>query len=374
MLFGGNRLGPRMWLAATSIVVFAAHFSALWIIMANSWMQTPQGYEVVNSPAPARAVMTDFTQVMFTPSFLPRIFHVFFASWTAGSALVLSVSAYYILRKRNIDLAKANFTLALPFFVTFAILNFIAAGPRQAIEVTDHQQAKLAAIEGVFDDQSCAPLYIVGWVNESEQKVTGLSVPCLLSLLSYRSKDATVTGLNSFPQDDWAPVNLAFQVYHLMFNLAMFFALMAVIGVALYFWKRRIFTWRWVLWLFVINVAFTEVAIITGWWTAEIGRQPWVVWNVLRTEDAVSPTLTTTQAWFSVVMFVVLYSLLLVLFLYLLNAKIKRGPEPLEDVETVDVTSLPNTVREIFRSHGPRASGDATREPAHPVEAREVTP
>src|SRR4249920_606129 len=108
LLFGGNRLGPRMWLVATFLVVFGAHFSALWIIMANSWMQTPAGYTIQATPLPPRAVMTSFWEVVFTPSFLARITHVYFASWTAGSALMLSVSAWYLLKKRHVEVAKAN--------------------------------------------------------------------------------------------------------------------------------------------------------------------------------------------------------------------------------------------------------------------------
>src|SRR6476659_3678868 len=135
MLFGGNRLGPRLWLGATSVVVFAAHFSALWIVMANSWMQTPQGYDIVNN----RAVMTDFWQVVLTPSFIPRLLHVWVASWTVGAALMLSVSAWYLLKKRHIELAKSNLKAALPVFILFAILNVVVFGANMAIAVTNNQ-------------------------------------------------------------------------------------------------------------------------------------------------------------------------------------------------------------------------------------------
>ena len=132
MLFGGNRLGPKLWFFATFMVVFGAHFSALWILMANSWMQTPQGYEVVSDPAPARAVMTDFWEVIWTPSFPPRLLHVFVASWTAGSALMLSVSAWYLLKKRHVDLARANFSL----------------GPAVLHRVRDHERGRLRRQHG----------------------------------------------------------------------------------------------------------------------------------------------------------------------------------------------------------------------------------
>jgi len=359
MLFGGNRLGPRLWFFATLMVVVGAHFSALWIIMANSWMQTPQGFEVVTDPAPVRAVMTDFGQVVFTPSFLPRLLHVFVASWTAGSALMLSVSAWYVLRGRHLDLAKSNFSLVLPFFIVLTISNVVIFGANQAIEVTHQQPLKLASMEGLWQGTTCAPLYLFGWVDTATQTTHGLSIPCLLSVLAYFNPQAYVQGLNDFPGAPVPPIALLFQVYHLMFMLGSLFVPVGLLGGLFWFLKkgdkgdadrpRRIWEARPVLWLFVITVFFVEVAIIAGWWTAEIGRQPWVVYNVLLTADGVSPLLSAGEVIASLGMFVLLYALLLVLFLYLLNAKIQVGPEPLEEVETVEVSSLPDTFREIFR-------------------------
>jgi cytochrome d ubiquinol oxidase subunit I len=195
MLFGGNRLGPRLWLFSIFMVVFGAHFSALWILMANSWMQTPQGFTIAQDPAPARAVMTDFWEVVFTPSFIPRLLHVWAASWTVGSALMLSVSAWYLLRKRHVDLALSNLRLALPFFILFSLSNLLIFGPNQAIEVTNEQPLKLASMEGLWESTSCAPMFLVGWVDEATQTTTGISIPCLLSFLAYQDINATVAGI-----------------------------------------------------------------------------------------------------------------------------------------------------------------------------------
>lgn len=373
MLFGGTRLGPRLWLISTIMVVFAAHFSAVWILMANSWMQTPDGYTLVNTSSGQQAHMSSFVDVMFTPSFVPRLLHVFVASWTAGTAFVLSVSAYYLLRNRHVDLAKSMFRLALPLFAVLAILQVVIFGANQAIEVTDNQQVKLASMEGVWNDKSCAPMFLMGWVNESNQTTKGVSIPCLLSVLAYQNKDATVKGLNSFPQDEWPRINLVFQVYHLMMDLGMFFAALGLLGLGLYFWKRKIFAWRWVLWLFVVDVVLVEVAIIAGWWTAETGRQPWIVWQLLQTKDAVSPSISTAEVASSLVFFVILYSLLFVLFLYLLNGFIKHGPAPLEELESTSTESVPNTFREIFRHPSPRASGAGVVD-SSPLDASEVAP
>jgi cytochrome d ubiquinol oxidase subunit I len=354
MLFGGNRLGPRLWLFSIFMVVFGAHFSALWIIMANSWMQTPQGYTIVSDPAPTRAVMTDFWQVINTPSFIPRLMHVSMASWEVGAALMLSVSSWYILRKRHLELAKSNLKVALPAFILFATVNVAVFGANQAVEVTQNQPLKLASMEGLYQSESCARMFIVGWVDETTQTTTGLSVPCLLSFLAYQNISATVAGIDSFAPAPTPPINLLFQVYHYMIVVGSALAGLGLLGGLWFVWKRRLYGSRLVLSLMVLTVFLAESTITAGWWTAEVGRQPWVVYNVLPTAQGVSPVLEAGDVVISLGMFVLLYSLLLVLFLYLLNKKIQEGPEELEDVETVAVESLPDTFRDIF-ARQPRA-------------------
>jgi cytochrome d ubiquinol oxidase subunit I len=369
MLFGGNRLGPRMWLFAIFMVTFGAHFSALWILMANSWMQTPQGYTIAETPAPARAVMTSFWEVVFTPSFIPRLFHVWVAAWTAGSALMLSVSAWYLLRRRNVDLAISNLRLALPFFILFAVTNLFIFGPNMAIEVTANQPLKLASMEGLWESTSCAPMFLLGWVDVANQTTTGISIPCLLSFLAYQNIDATVAGINSFAPDPTPPINLVFQVYHIMINLGPILAGIGVLAGVWYVWKRRLYRSRFVLWLLVLSVFFAEIAITAGWWTAEIGRQPWVVYEVLATADGVSPLLSGFDVAASLGLFIFMYSILFILFLYLMNRKIQAGPEPLEAVETVAVSDLPNTFRDVFRKR-PHEAGPppVDGEPTVPAE------
>jgi len=348
MLFGGNRLGPRLWLFSIFMVVFGAHFSALWIIMANSWMQTPQGYTIATDPAPARAVMTDFWEVVFTKSFIPRLMHVFMASWTVGAALMMSVSAWYLLKKRHVELAKSNLKVALPAFILFATVNVVIFGANQAVEVTQNQPLKLASMEGLWESESCARMFVIGWVDETTQTTSGISIPCLLSFLAYQDINATVAGIDTFAPAPIPPINLLFQVYHFMIVMGPALAAIGVLGGLMFLWKRRLYTSRFVLSLLVITVFLGEATITSGWWTAEIGRQPWVVYNVLETAEGVSPVLAALDVLLSLGMFIVLYSLLLVLFLYLLNRKIQDGPEELEDVETAEVSSLPDTFRDIF--------------------------
>jgi len=347
MLFGGARLGNRLWLFATTMVVVGATFSATWIVMANSWMQTPNGYEIKDVGQGDQAFMTSFREVVFTPSFGPRIWHTLVASWLVGASLVLSVAAYYILRKRHVELAKTMIRVALPLFTVLAILQVVFFGANMATEVATQQPEKLAAMEGVYQGGEDQPMTIFGWTNQGTQTTTGLQVPGLLSLLVGKSTDTYVAGLDEQPADDAPNVNLVFQVYHLMINLGMAFIAIGVVATGLWWWKRKIWNARWLLWVLVGSIGLTQLATLSGWWTAEFGRQPWVVWNVLRTEGAQSPLVPASQLWFSIGMFVVLYAVVFAVFLSLLNRIIKAGPPDPPDDETTE--SLPDTFGEIFR-------------------------
>ena len=217
-----------------------------------------------------------------------------------------------------------------------------------AIEVTNYQPLKLASMEGLYQSESCARMFVVGWVDTATQTTSGISIPCLLSFLAYQDIHATVQGIDSFAPDPTPPINLVFQVYHFMITMGPALAGIGLLAGLMFLWRRRLFESRFVLWLLVLTVFVGEATITAGWWTAEVGRQPWVVYDVLKTADGVSPVLNAIDVVLSLGMFLVLYSLLLVLFLYLLNRKIQDGPEELEEVETVPMSSLPDTFRDVF--------------------------
>ena len=349
MLFGGNRLGPRMWFLASFMVVFGAHFSAIWITAANSWMQTPDGYELQLVPEPVRAVMTDFWATVFTPSFVTRLLHVFFASWTAGAALMASVGAWYILRKPQFaDLGKACLSIALPAFIIFSVANGFIFGPESARSVAENQPTKLAAMEGIYQTEENAPAYLFGWVDEGSGETIGLAVPGLLTFLSGQD---VVTGINDFEVPPTV-VNLTFQAYHLMVGLGMAIIPFALLAAGLWFWKRKLLDLRWALWIVVSSVFVALFVITMGWWVAELGRQPWIVYELMLTADATSPVVEAWEIVLSLGGFVLIYLLLLALFLYLLNRKIQRGPASLEEVESTPVDSLPDSLRGIFAARG----------------------
>jgi cytochrome d ubiquinol oxidase subunit I len=320
---------------STIMVSFGSMFSAVWIVVANSWQQTPAGFHVVGEGINARAEITDFWAMVFNPSSVDRLLHVLSGCWLAGAFLIISVSAYYLLRDRHIRFAKASIKIAL-VVVMIASLFQLFTGHRSAVGVHENQPAKLAAMEAVFDDQTNAPLYLFGWVDENNQKVNfGIAVPGMLSYLIGFDTNTKVTGLNSFKEEDRPPVNIVFQAYHLM--VAIGFALIGISLLGIFFWWRgKLFKQRWMLWIFVFSVLLPQIANQIGWITAEVGRQPWIVYGLLRTSDGLSKAVEAGQVMFSLILFMLIYLGLFILFIYLLNEKIKHGPE--------DVDSIPSEI------------------------------
>lgn len=326
VLFGWDRVSPRWHFFATVMVCLGAHFSAVWIVVANSWQQTPAGHHIVqDASGRLRAEVVDFWGVVFNPSSVDRLSHVIMGTWQAGAFLVLSISAYYLLRKRHVEFARTSMKIALVVAVV-ASLGQLATGHSSAQTVAVHQPAKLAAFEGHFPANAPADMVLVGWVDEKNQKVHGLRLPGMLSWLIHFDRDAPVTGLRHFPKKDRPPVQAVFQAYHLMVAIGMALIGISLLGVFLW-WRQKLFETRWLLWCFVAAVLGPQIANQVGWIAAEVGRQPWIVYGLLRTEDAVSRTVTAGEVLGSLIMFGVIYVMLGALFVFLLNSKIKHGPE-----------------------------------------------
>ena len=333
LVFGWDKVKPPMHFFATLMVSLGAMFSAIWIVVANSWMQTPAGFHIVGDGLNARAEITDFWELVFNPSSVDRLLHVLSGAWLAGAFLVISVAAYYLLKKRNIEFSKASIKIAL-VLACFASLFQLFTGHQSAVGVNKNQPAKLAAMEAVFNDQTNAPLYLFGWVNDEKQEVNfGIAIPGMLSYLISGTTEQKVTGLNSIPTDERPPVNIVFQSYHLM--VAIGFALIGISLLGIFFWWRgTLFEKRWMLWIFVFSVLGPQMANQLGWITAEVGRQPWIVYGILKTSEGLSKAVESGQVLFSLILFTIIYLFLFVLFIYLLNEKIKHGPEDADNLST----------------------------------------
>ncbi|MBR9974135.1 MAG: cytochrome ubiquinol oxidase subunit I [Bacteroidetes bacterium] len=332
LVFGWDRVSTGVHFFSTVMVSLGSMFSAVWIVVANSWMQTPTGFHIVGEGMSARAEITDFWAMVFNPSSVDRLVHTLIGAFILGAFFVMSITAWYILHGRHVRLSKQSFTIAL-VFGTIASLAALVTGHQQANTVSHTQPAKLATFEGHFKTGP-ADLYLFGFPDETREMVRyGLAIPGGLSFLLHGDFDTPVTGLDQFAPEDRPPLQIPFQAYHLMVTFGMYF-----IGLTLFAsflrWRGTLFDKRWLLWVFVVSVIGPYISNQAGWVAAEVGRQPWIVYGLLRTSDALSKAVSAGEVLTSIIMFTIIYLLLLAVWLYVMNEKIKHGPdEPTVAVE-----------------------------------------
>jgi len=325
LVFGWDKVSRGVHFFATCMVCLGAHFSAVWIVVANSWMQTPKGYEIVIRNGMPRAQITNFWEMVFNPSSMDRLFHVLGGAWQAGAFLVVSVSAWYLLKKMHHDFARSSLRVGLAVGLTASVLQLVS-GHSSAVGVAENQPAKLAAFEGLYETTSNAPLTIIGWVDEKAEKVHGIAVPGLLSFFAHSDTRQPVTGLREFKPEDRPPVTLSFLFFHGMLLVGLGMIVISGLGF-LCFWRGSLFEKRWLLRLLVLSVLGPQIANQAGWFAAEVGRQPWIVYNLLRTSKGLSAVVKANTVLTSLILFTVIYVLLFAVFIYLLNDKIQRGPD-----------------------------------------------
>lgn len=325
LLFGWNRVGPKMHFFSTLMVCLGAHFSAVWIIVANSWMQTPAGFHVVGEGLMARAEIVDFWAMVFNPSSVMRISHTVVGCWLAGAFLLISISAYYMLKKKFLDFAKVSMKVGLGIAMVSCLLQ-LYLGDRSAQIVAEHQPLKLAAFEGLFETTKGAPLTLFGVVDEKDKTIKyQVSIPKALSYLTFGDADATIKGLDQFPEKDWPKTAAIFQIYRLMIWMWGGMVLACLLGIFAW-WRGTLLESKWTLRFLVASVFLPQIGNQAGWVAAEMGRYPWIVQNLLRISDGLSKTVVANQVLWSIIMFTIVYFFLFVLFIYLLNEKIKHGP------------------------------------------------
>lgn len=334
LVFGWDKVSPRMHFFSTCMVALGAVFSAIWIIVANSWQQTPAGFHIVGEGLRARAEITDFWAMVFNPSSMQRLAHTLIGAYVLGAFFVMSIAAYYILKGRHIDFAKKSFTIAL---IVGAVMSLAAlvSGDLQGKKIATTQPAKLAAMEARFETTpGPTPLYVFGIPDEKQQRVKhGVAIPGLLSFLVHGNLSEPINGLDKIPRENWPPVAITFYSFHLMVALGTLFIVLTILSLCLR-WRGTLFEKRWLLWVFVWAVPLPYVANQVGWVVVEVGRQPWVVYGLLRTSDALSKAVVASQVWGSIIMFILIYALLFTVWLFVLDNKIRHGPDEVDGAPT----------------------------------------
>ncbi len=319
--FGWKRLSPKAHAVSIGLVALAANVSAIWILTANAWMQHPVGYVIRNG----RAELEDFIAIVTQSFAIHTIVHMLSAAYVLSGFFVMGVSAYHILKKQNVALFTKSFKMATTFALVFSIV-VVAQGHMHGAEVAEKQPTKLAAMESLWETQKGAPIAMLTIPDEANERnaVEFLPIPGALSMLAYHSPSAEVKGLKDFPADERPPVLLTFLSFRTMVGLGFLFPLLAGIG-----WLRRNKLEEWPLYLKVMIYAIPlpYIAIEAGWILAEVGRQPWIVYGIMKTSDAVSP-IATSQVATTLVGFVVLYTVLGISAFTMIIKHARRGPEP----------------------------------------------
>lgn len=325
LIFGKNRVSQKMYFFSSLMVMIGSILSAFWIIVANSWQQTPAGYHIVNG----RAELTSFWEAIFNPSTLPRFTHAVVGGWIAGSFLVAGLSAYYILKKKHLLFARKSILVSLIVALISCGLQ-IELGHLHAIQVTHTQPEKMATFEAMFVTQKNAPMVIFGIPNKKEKRIDyEISIPGLLSYMIAFDTEFEVKGLNEFPEDELPPLLIPFFSYRIMIGLGFYAIFLAALGLFLY-WKNIINQSRWYLQILLFSIPLPVIANEAGWVAAEVGRQPWLVYHELKTAEGVSSVVSAGEILFSIILFAILYAVMFALFLFLLNKKLKKGPDQVE--------------------------------------------
>jgi cytochrome d ubiquinol oxidase subunit I len=321
-LFGWRKLSPKVHAACIWIVAAASNFSAYWILVANSWMQHPVGYVIRNG----RAEMTDFWAVVTQPFAVVTFFHVLCGAYVLASFFVMGVSSYHILRKNELSVFKKSFRLAAIFAVV-ASIGVVGIGDLHGKEMAKTQPTKLAAVESVWETQKGAPFYMLLIPDEKNERnaVEAFGIPKFLSRLALGDWDAEFKGLKEWPKEERPPVTIVFWAFRIMVGLGFLFILVSIIA-----WLKRKNPENspWLLRLLMFMIPLPYISNELGWTVTEVGRQPWIVYGVMKTADASSPV-AAYQVGISLAAFVAVYSILGIICFYLIYKYATKGPAPL---------------------------------------------
>jgi len=332
-LYGEKRLTPKQHWFAALMVSLGSWLSGYFIVATDAWMQHPVGYvhDVHGS-----VQLTSFWQLVLNPWALWQYAHNMSGAVITGTFVMSAVGAFYALEKKHVEQGRIFVRVGVVTGLIFSLLQLFPTGDESGRMVARHQPVTLAAMEALWNTQPGAPLVILGQPNPAEQKIDNpIVIPKMLSFLTWRQWAAEVKGLNSFPQEDWPPnVPLVYYSYHIMVGLGTVFIAVTALA-ALLLLGRKLYDARWMLWVLLLMFPFPYIANTAGWMTAEIGRQPWLVYGVMRTSEGYSKMVSAGNGWFTFLGFAGMYTILSALFLFLVLREIEHGPEPVGAGPTV---------------------------------------
>ena len=323
-IFGEKKLGPKWHTVVAFLVFLGSWLSGYFIVATNAWMQHPVGYR----KEAGEIVLTSFTALLTNPWLVWQYLHTMIGAVVTASFVMASIGAYYLLAKKHEPFGGTFVRLGVLTGLPAVLLAAFPTGDRQAQLVAERQPATFAAMEGLFRTQEGAPLVLIGQPDVEAMEIDNpLEIPRFLSFLTYRRWSAEVKGLDAYPREAW-PTNipLLYYAYHIMVGLGtVFIGIMAVAGVLL--WRKRLAESRWMLWILMLMLPFPYIANTAGWMTAELGRQPWLIYGLMKTEAGYSTQVSAGNALFSLLGFMGIYAVLSLLFLFLVVRKIQKGPE-----------------------------------------------
>ena len=345
LLFGRSKLPQGGHLLAAVMMAVGTLISSFWILSANSWMQTPAGIEVHDGIVH----VTSWLQAIFNPSFAYRFGHMVLAAYLTTAFFVIGVSAWYLLRQRSQEYARVMFSMTLWLVAILAPLQ-IFMGDMHGLDTFEHQPVKVAAMEGNWETQRGAPLILFA-IPDAAQETNHfeIAIPRLASLILTHDLDGEVPGLRDWAVEDRPPVGPVFWAFRVM--VAIGFAMLGVAALGLWLrWKGRLFDTIWFQRLCVAMMPTPFIAVLAGWLTTEMGRQPWVLYEIMRTEEAISPSLTGGMALASLIAFIIVYTIIFVAGGYYISKLLAQGPAE-EDTGVEDSTG--RAARPLSGAGGP---------------------
>jgi len=325
-LFGEKKLGRVGHWWAAFLVWLGSWLSGFLIVATDAWMQHPVGYRL---GANGEIELASFWGLILNKWALWQYAHTMLGAVQTGCFVMAAVGAFYLLTSRHESYGRTFVKAGVLVGVVAAVLSLFPTGDRQGKLVTENQPVTLAAMEGLFETQQGAPLAVLGQPDVQNRRLDNpLVVPQMLSFLTYKNWSANVRGLDSFPQSEWPDqIPLLYYSYHVMVGLGTIFIAVMVVAVFLY-WRGKLFSSKWMLWILMISVPLPYIANTAGWMTAELGRQPWLIYGMMRTSQGFSPRVASGNVWFTLIGFMGMYTVLAMLWLFLIYREIETGPGP----------------------------------------------